>query len=212
MKILGICGSPIKNGNTAYFLEKAMDKVKNTDVEIDLVQLARKKISDCIHCDWCLKNKESSQICSQKGDAEEILHKIKACDVLVLATPVYFGRMSGHLASIMDRTRPFLFSKPHRGCMADKPGVALSVGWGRNFGNETALLSIIWGFMILDMIPVSHHHSGALYGAAGVSNPSVVGGSKDDKLTVRHDKSALSAARNVVKRAVSLARRLHSAT
>jgi len=208
LKLLGISGFPIKNGNTFQFLNGSFEKVRKMDLEIELIELASKKITDCIHCDWCLKNKNPDRICSQKDDGEEILHKIKACDILILATPVYFARLSGRLASIMDRMRPFLFSKSHRGCMTDKPGVALSVAWGRNYGNETALLSLVWGFLILEMLPVSHHHSGSLLGAAGCSSSSVVGAEPDDKHTILSDKYGLRAAKSVVKRAVELAKKL----
>ena len=208
MKLLGICGSPRKNGNTFQFLEQSMEKVRRSDLEIELVELAGLKIADCNHCNWCLKNVDPARICSQKDDAEEILLKIKAADILVIASPAYYARLTGRLASLLDRTRPLIFSKPHRGVMTDKPGAALTVAWGRNSGSETTLLSILWSFMVLEMLPVSHHHSGALFGAAGITNPALVGADPEERLAVNFDEHGLRAAKNVVLRAHKLARKL----
>lgn len=208
MKVLSICGSPIKKGNTYTFIERAVEALDRTAHEIEIVELARAKVSDCIHCNWCLKNEDPERICVQKDDAEPILAKIKDADVLVLASPAYYGRMSGRMASLLDRTRPLIFSKPHRGCMRDKPGVALTVGWGRNSGSETTLLSLIWSFMVLEMIPVSHHHSGAIFGGVGISNPILVNADRDDRQAVASDVVGILAAQQAVNRAVDLCGRI----
>ena len=208
MKLLCLCGSPVKNGNTFQYINKAVEPLLNTDVEIEIVQLAKQQVDDCVHCNWCLKNKDESRICTQKDDAEPILRKIKEADILVLASPAYYGRMTGRLSSLLDRTRPFLFSKPHRGCMLDKPGVALTVGWGRNSGGETTLLSILWSFLVLEMIPVVHHDSGALFGGVGISNPALVYADRSDKQAVASDVVGILAAQGALKRAVDLQPRI----
>lgn len=208
MKLLCISGSPIKDGNTVQYVEKALEPVRSEGLEIEHVQLAGKDLSDCVHCNWCLKNKDADRICRQKDDGEDILKKIKTADVLVLASPAYYGRMTGRLAALLDRTRPFLFSKPHRGCMTDKPGVALTVGWGRNSGGETTLLSIIWIFLVLEMIPVVHHDSGALFGGVGISNPALVHADRNDKHAVTSDVVGILSAQGALKRAVDLQKRI----
>lgn len=208
MKVLCISGSPIKNGNTAQFINRAVEPLTDSEIEVEVVQLAKLKISDCIHCNWCMKNKEPNRICIQEDDAEPVLEKIRDSDLLVVASPAYYGRMTGLLASLLDRTRPFIFSKPYRGCMADKPGVALAVSWGRNTGNETTMQSIIWSFMVLEMLPVGHHHSGAIYGGGGISNPALVHAESDDKHAINSDVVGILSAQGAVKRAVNLARRL----
>ena len=208
MKVLCICGSPVKGGNTFTYAEKAFEALDSTVHEIEIIELAGADVADCTHCNRCLKSEDSNRICAQKDDAEPILMKIKACDVLVLASPAYYGRMSARMAAIMDRTRPFLFSKPHRGCMRDKPGVALTVGWGRNSGGETTLQSLIWSFMVLEMLPVSHHHTGALFGGVGISNPLLVNAEPKDRHAVASDVVGIMAAQGAVKRAVDLAGRI----
>jgi len=208
MKVLGISGSPKKDGNTHLFLTRALESLDDPDTQIQIIDLAGKNIADCVHCNWCLKNNDDSRICVQKDDAEEILRAIRNADVLVLASPAYYGRMTARMAALLDRTRPLLFSKPHRGSMTDKPGVALTVTWGRNSGGETTLLSMINAFLVLEMLPVSHHASGALFGAVGISNPLIVGAEKENRLSVEHDALGILTAQNVIKRAVDLSGRI----
>ncbi len=95
----------------------------------------------------------------QRDDAEDILNAIKDADVLVLASPVYYGRMTATMAALLDRPRPLLYSKPHKQCMKDKPGVALAVSWGRNSGGETTLISLVSAFLVLEMLPSSSFRS-----------------------------------------------------
>ncbi len=208
MKLLFICGSPVKGGNTFTYAQKAAEALDGALHDIEIIELAGVDVADCTHCNRCLKNTDADRICAQTDDAETILAKIKACDVLVLASPAYYGRMSARMAAIMDRTRPFLFSKPHRACMRDKPGVALTVGWGRNSGGETTLQSLIWSFMVLEMLPVSHHNTGALFGGVGISNPVLVNADPKDRHAVAADVVGIMAAQGALKRAVDLAERI----
>jgi len=208
MKVLCICGSPVKGGNTFTFAQKAVEALDGAAHDIEIVELAGANVADCSHCNRCIKNEDPDRICVQEDDAGPILAKIKACDVLVLASPAYYGRMSARMAALLDRTRPFLFSKPHRGCMRDKPGVALTVSWGRNSGSETTLQSLIWSFLVLEMLPVSHHDTGALYGGAGISNPLLVNADRKDRHAVASDVIGILAAQGALKRAVGLAARI----
>jgi len=160
------------------------------------------------HCNWCLKNQDAGRICVQQDDAEQMLAAIKTADVLVLASPTYFARLTAQMAAALDRKRPLLFSQPHRGCMTDKHGVALAVSWGRNSDGETTLLSLINAFMVLEMLPVSHHHSGAFFGAVGVTNPAIIGAEANNRRAVVYETFGLLAAQSVVGRAVDLTRRI----
>ena len=212
MKLLALCGSPIPHGNTMIFLEKALESLEYKNVDIEIVSLALKTIEDCTHCNACMRNEDESVFCSHhKDDAEEILHKIKKADILVAASPVYFGRMSAPLAAVFDRTRPFLYSKAHRGAMRDKVGVALAVGWGRNSGAETTLISIVSAFMTLDMIPVGHNEVGAVFGAVGISNPVITGTNPSTKDAVAYDELGSYTAQKLLRRAVNLAGRIERA-
>ena len=73
IKITGICGSPIKGGNTEIFLMEALNAAKNAgDVQTELISLAGKDIRDCRHCNWCLTKQEEGKSCVQKDDMVDI--------------------------------------------------------------------------------------------------------------------------------------------
>lgn len=207
MKVLGIHSSPFKEGNTAFLLDVAMEEAaKTASVTPEAIALAGLAIADCRHCNWCIAQQTPDKLCSIEDDASPILQKIRECDVLVLASPVYFGRMSGSMACLIDRTRCFMFGKSGRLALRGKVGVALAVGWSRNFGLETALASLHTAFLMHEMLTPSSHAAGALYGAA------VVSGQRDedfkfkrDKLGVKDDREGLHATRLLVREALRVA-------
>jgi multimeric flavodoxin WrbA len=67
---------------------------------VDKVVIAEKKIHYCKGCYACGGNGD----CVQKDDMSQILDKMIAADVIVLATPVYFYTMCAQLKTVIDRT------------------------------------------------------------------------------------------------------------
>jgi multimeric flavodoxin WrbA len=207
MKVLGIHSSPFKEGNTAFLLDLALEEAaKSEGVTTQAVALAGLVIGDCRHCNWCIAQQTPEKLCSIEDDASAVLHKIRACDVLVLASPVYFGRLSGSMACLIDRTRCFVFGKSGRLALKGKVGVALAVGWSRNFGLETTLASMHNAFLMHEMWTPSCHAAGALYGAA------VVSGQRDEnmhykreKLGVKDDREGLHSTRLLMREALRTA-------
>lgn len=207
MKVLGIHSSPFKTGNTAFLLGLALEEAaKTAGVTTEAVALTGLVIGDCRHCNWCITQQTLEKLCSIEDDTPPILHKIKECDVLVLASPVYFGRLSGSMACLIDRTRCFMFGKCGRLALKGKVGIALAVGWARNFGLETTLASMHNVFLMHEMWTPSCHAAGALYGAA------VVSGQRDEnlhykreKLGVKDDCEGLHSTRLLVQEALRVA-------
>jgi multimeric flavodoxin WrbA len=62
--------------------------------------LKDKKINYCTGCGTCLNGKKP---CPQKDNMAEILEKMIAADVIVMATPVYFYTMCGQMKTMIDR-------------------------------------------------------------------------------------------------------------
>ncbi|HOC60754.1 MAG TPA: flavodoxin family protein [Smithellaceae bacterium] len=204
MTILGIHSSPFKKGNTAWVLDYALQEAEKVDgVKTESVSLAGFKIADCNHCNWCMQKQTPEKLCSLEDDALPILEKVRNCDIMVLATPVYFSRLSGTMACFLDRTRCFIYGKNGHLALKGKIGVALAVGWCRNLGMETTLVSLHGGFLLHEMIAPSCHDAGALYGAA------VVSGQRDeafawkrDKLGVRNDREGLNSTKLLMHEAI----------
>lgn len=75
--ILGVCGSPIKGGNTEVFLKEALKAAEETgDVTTNLISLAGKEIRSCRHCNWCLRKQEEGKPCVQEDGMVEIFPEI----------------------------------------------------------------------------------------------------------------------------------------
>ncbi|MFH1626227.1 MAG: flavodoxin family protein [Pseudomonadota bacterium] len=208
INVLGICGSPIKGGNTETFLREAMKAIEGMDsVKTEMISVVGKNISDCKHCNWCLRKQEEGKFCAIQDDMVDIFPKVLNSDVLLLASPAYVCRVSGYLATLMDRLRACAFGNVYEGKLKDKVGGAFAVGWMRHGGIETTLLSIDYLFFGFEMIPACVHHPGVIFGAGGTSS---FGGRGEfdpkDKLGILKDEYGLNGARALAKRTVELAR------
>jgi multimeric flavodoxin WrbA len=207
-KVLGIHSSPIKNGNTAWLLDYALQEAgKVEQVTTESVSLSGLTIADCRQCNWCMTKQTPERLCSIQDDASPILEKIRECDVLILASPVYFSRLSGTMACFIDRTRCFTFGKSGHLALKGKVGAALAVGWCRNLGMELTLASINGAFLVHEMLTPSCHAAGALYGVG------VVSGQRDEtfaykreKLGVKDDREGLRSAGLLVREAIRTAK------
>ena len=95
IKILGICGSPVRESNTEWFLREALKAVEQDGIKIDVFNVQGKKIEDCRHCNWCMAKQDEKNFCAVKDDMEELFSKVVEADALMVASPVYLARMSG---------------------------------------------------------------------------------------------------------------------
>jgi multimeric flavodoxin WrbA len=211
INVLGICGSPVKGGNTEAFLAECLKASEaEGDVETKLISLAGKNIKDCRHCNWRWKKQEENKFCVQQDDMQEIYEAMLEADAVLFASPAYIGRLTGYMACMTDRLRAFIFGNIYHGRLKNKVGGALTVAWGRNSGLETTLLSLMSAIFILEMIPVVPLHGpGSIFGAAGVSSEGGTGKfNREDKLGVLKDEYGLTGARGLGKRIVEVTRLL----
>lgn len=101
-KILILCGSPRKNGNSDILCSQLAKGAQEAGHSTEKVYLNDLKVGACAACYGCRETKR----CVQKDDMEALLARIVDADVLVLATPVYFYTMSAQMKTIIDRTLP----------------------------------------------------------------------------------------------------------
>lgn len=99
-RVLIISGSPRKNGSTAKLVERFAQGASDAGMLVETVELRSKKIGYCMNCNYCRRNKTD---CIIADDAREIVEKALQCDVLVLATPVYFYNVTAQLKTLIDR-------------------------------------------------------------------------------------------------------------
>ena len=100
IRILGISGSPRKNGNTVKLLEEALDSAADQEKNhVELVSLSGKEIKHCDACRTCRTTKK----CHLDDDFEPIFNKMIQADGIILASPVYFGSATPQIKALIDR-------------------------------------------------------------------------------------------------------------
>ncbi len=213
IKILGVCGSPIKGGNTESFLAEALRQAEGLgDVSSVLVRLAEERIGDCRHCNWCTSRQEAGAFCCLADDMLRWYPRIIEADALVIATPAYAGRLSGYTAVFMDRFRALVLGRHYRGVLRNKVGAAMAVSWMRHAGPETTLLSVVTAYLMWGMVVASPGEGGCQFGAAGASSEGGTGHfAPEEKLGIMRDRLALSSAAALARRTVELARIMKAA-
>ena len=100
--VLIISASPRKNGNSDILCDRFAQGALENGHHVEKIFLASMNIGYCHGCGVC----NTTHKCVQKDDMAEILEKMVAADVIVLATPVYFYTMDGQMKTFIDRTVP----------------------------------------------------------------------------------------------------------
>lgn len=209
-KILGISGSPKTKGNVSTFMSSIMTIASEKGLETETVYLSKMNIKNCIHCNYCIAKQKDKKYCSLEDDAQAIFEKVEQADVIVLASPVYFMRTSGMMATLIDRLRVFIFGNVAGGRLRNKIGISAAVSWLRHGGIETTHLSHIMAFITLDMIPATVHSCISPMGASAVS--SMHGEGVFDPaihVGILQDQAGLDSAKAVFSRALELLELIH---
>ena len=111
-------GSPRKNGNTSALVKAFTQGAEGCGNTVTEFFLDNMKIHSC---KGCLSGDSSREYpCIQKDDMGTIYPAVKNCDVLVLATPLYYWNMSGQIRTAIDRL-----------CALEEGGENLLRGHGR---------------------------------------------------------------------------------
>ncbi len=100
-KILVISASPRKGGNSDLLCDQFIKGAKEAGHDAGKIYVIDKRIEYCTGCGACYNG---GNPCSLKDDMAEVLDKMIAADVIVMATPVYFYTMAGQMKTLIDRT------------------------------------------------------------------------------------------------------------
>ncbi len=118
MKVIGIVGSPRKDGNTAYLLKEAIKALEGR-AETEIIFLKDYDIKPCEGCRYC----EESERCKIEDGMQELYLKIIESDALILTSPVYMGGVTSRMRAFMERTWYL-----RKGQLKDKIGTWIVVG------------------------------------------------------------------------------------
>jgi multimeric flavodoxin WrbA len=98
-RVLGVFGSPRRDGNSSTLLEEVLAGAEERGAVVERVILGDKRIGPCLACDACLK----TGTCLQRDDMQALVTRMVESDVWALATPVYWWGPSAQLKAFVDR-------------------------------------------------------------------------------------------------------------
>ncbi|AKB33084.1 iron-sulfur flavoprotein [Methanosarcina siciliae HI350] len=104
VKILGVSGSPRKNGNTDVLLESFLKGVESAGAKTEKVLLRDYSIEPCIGCEGCRK----AGTCTRTHDEMSLLYpEIEAAKGLILGSPTYNYNVTAQMKAFIDRLYPY---------------------------------------------------------------------------------------------------------
>ena len=95
MKTIALIGSPRKGGNCDQLVSKLVDNIEGYTKKFYLNEV---DLQFCNACQECQKGD-----CIKDDDARKIVDELLEADVIVFASPIYYGQMSAQAKTIIDR-------------------------------------------------------------------------------------------------------------
>jgi NAD(P)H-dependent FMN reductase len=148
--VLGLVGSPNREGRTFQMVSGALDGAAKGGVPVELVQLADYVVAPCKDCQpWTC---QTELHCQYEDPAFEYLsEKILACGALVVGTPIYWWDTSAMMR--------FLILKMFRvyarsGSLSGLPALGIGVAGGTGNGLVSGLRPLYHFFQMLQIRPL----------------------------------------------------------
>src|SRR5690554_128559 len=169
MLILGLNGSPHKEGNTWFLLREILKKAEDLGAQTqildvaDLVKTAPQQF--CVACSTCTGQ------CFKDSALEEGFALLQKADGLVLGSPVYFGTVTAQLKAFFDMSFPLR----RRKTLYNKVGAGVTVGASRFGGQETTIKALHDIMLVHGMIIVGDGHYDTDCGHHGICAVKPVG-------------------------------------
>lgn len=145
MKATCLVGSARANGSTAYLAGSLMNGLRDGGADTKILYLGDCRIGFCRGCKQCYTDGK----CVQHDDVEPIVRELLSSDVVVIASPSYWGDVPGQLKTFFDRNTPYGDTNANRTLKAEKKirGVAIAVraakrnGRTRSFSGLSSIIS-----------------------------------------------------------------------
>lgn len=99
MKVLGILGSPRRGGNSEILLDQALAGAKSAGRETEKIVLNELKFVPCQECGGC----DQTGVCVLQDDMQDVYKKLTYSDMIILATPIFFGSLPAQVKAMIDR-------------------------------------------------------------------------------------------------------------
>ncbi|MFA5629508.1 MAG: flavodoxin family protein [Dehalococcoidales bacterium] len=132
MRVLGLAGSPRRDGNTDKLLSEILRGASNSGAETKTVVLSELNIAPCESCDFCF----AAGVCKINDDMQDIYKELMLADRIVLASPLHFMGLTSQTKVMVDRCQSLWAKKyklriPPLGDDRIRKGFFVSVGGQR---------------------------------------------------------------------------------
>ncbi len=155
-KVLGIAGSARHGGNTEVLLDRALAAARDAGAVTEKTVLLDLDLNPCI----CPTNEDClpEGICSVMDDMQGLYPKLLECDLLFVASPIFFRSVSAQLKAMIDRCQALWVRKyrlkqditPHR--RSRRGGLFIAVGGEKGErGFQGAVLTVRALFVTLNV-------------------------------------------------------------
>lgn len=134
MKVLGICGSPRKEGNSSSLLAEALRGCEASGAETKIIHVIDLNVSPCIHCDSCLKTGK----CIYHDDMDILLKEMDEADLIFISSPLHFANVSSQLKTVIDRMQvlwatKYVLKQPY---LSEKKRSAVFITTASRYGDD----------------------------------------------------------------------------
>ncbi len=129
MNVIAMLGSPRAGGNSELLLKEAVKGADESGRKVHLFTLNTMNIMPCQNCGGC----DETGLCIYEDDMGQIYEAIRACDRIILASPIFFSALSAQTKIMIDRCQAFwcekyLLKKPIPPGQYGRKGLLLMVG------------------------------------------------------------------------------------
>lgn len=154
MKILFLNGSARGNGNTNALLSMIAEQLDKNVFEARIINISDYKINYCLGCHNCEKTRK----CIQNDDMGNIYNAFEEVDLICMASPSYWGYVTGQLKVFFDRSLPFCNAIHGKTTFPKgKRGIAISIRAGANEKESLEIIKAIEHyFSHLEITPFSN--------------------------------------------------------
>ncbi len=134
-EIGAVYGSPRRVGNTDIMLDRLLEGIEECEyfksgngkrLKVNRIYVSKMNISPCRECRSCSRDGE----CIVADEMQDVYPVLMRCDLLAVASPIFFTTVSGYLKAFIDRFQRLWALKYELGrkfkTSAGKKGVLLS--------------------------------------------------------------------------------------
>jgi multimeric flavodoxin WrbA len=133
MKAICIIGSPREHGSTAFLVDRIGDGMRVAGAQVQRFSLGQLRIGFCTGCREC----EVTQRCVQRDDMDLLLEGILDSDIVLLASPSYWGDVTGQMKVFIDRSLPLCNAATGSTPVSKgKIGLAVAIRAGQSTGEN----------------------------------------------------------------------------